>query len=180
MYSQKAYGGTSENTFDLEWFIPRKKKKYQALLDSLVTNSKGIERHEPINRYYTALKTKLKQYSTIQKSGGLPKLENLAGELRVGDSPPDVPTLKKYFFLVKDLANNDTSAFVDQNLLTALKSFQHRMGLVENGKLDKATLSKLNKPVNDRIRQIMVNLERLRWMPVEVESDYLLVNIPEF
>lgn len=180
VYSQKAFGGTAENTLDLEWFIPRKKKNYQTLLDSLVTNSKDLAQQEPVNRYYTALKSKLKQYRTIQKAGGLPKVENLSGSLSLGDSIPEIVSLKKLLFLVNDLRFSDDSPVVNESLLAGIKSYQHRMGLVENGKLDKNTLAELNKPIDERIRQMMVNLERLRWVPVEVESDYLLVNIPEF
>ncbi|SOE23853.1 Murein L,D-transpeptidase YcbB/YkuD [Spirosomataceae bacterium TFI 002] len=180
LYSQKAYGGIDQDPFDLEWFIPRKKKNYQVLLDSLVTNSKDIEHQEPVNRYYTALKAKLKQYRGIQKSGGFPTIDNLKESLTVGDSIPEIQPLKKFLVLVNDLATNDNSAIVDEGLLVAIKHFQERMGLVANGKLDKNTLNELNKPVAEHIRQMMINLERLRWVPAELDSNYLLVNIPEF
>lgn len=179
-YSEKVYGGIDHNTYDLEWFIPRKKKNYQILLDSLVTNSRNIEQHEPVNRYYTALKFKLREYRAIQRIGGLPLIENLSGKLKIGDSLGGVQTLKNYLVLVNDLSQNDNSDFVDENLLLGIKQFQYRMGLVENGTLDKNTLAALNKPLEERISQMMINLERLRWVPVELEKDYLLVNIPEY
>ncbi len=38
----------------------------------------------------------------------------------------------------------------------------------------------MNKPVGDRIRQILINMEGIRWVPAEPPADYLLINIPEY
>ena len=72
-YADKAYTGTVKDLLDLEWFIPRKKKNFQALLDTLVM-VKGQPIREPVNRYYTLLKEKLRQYRIIQQKGGWPSL----------------------------------------------------------------------------------------------------------
>jgi murein L,D-transpeptidase YcbB/YkuD len=42
------------------------------------------------------------------------------------------------------------------------------------------TLAALNVPVEERIRQIQLNLERWRWMPDDLGSRYVLANIPGF
>ena len=68
----------------------------------------------------------------------------------------------------------------NKDLETALTHFQKRMGLEANGNLNLQTLRQINRPIEDRIKQIMVNLERFRWMPEEIGPNYLLVNIPEF
>ena len=65
-------------------------------------------------------------------------------------------------------------------LVKAIINFQQRVGLPENGQLNFKTIAELNKTVDFRIKQMLVNLERLRWVPVEIENDYLLVNIPEY
>jgi murein L,D-transpeptidase YcbB/YkuD len=44
----------------------------------------------------------------------------------------------------------------------------------------KGTLAALNVSVEDRIRQIQLNLERWRWMPDDLGARYVLVNIPAF
>jgi murein L,D-transpeptidase YcbB/YkuD len=46
--------------------------------------------------------------------------------------------------------------------------------------LDAATLAAMNVPLDARIRQIELNLERWRWMADDVGSRYLLVNIPSY
>lgn len=179
-YAQKTYSGTINDPLDLEWFIPRKKKNYQILLDSLVSLNRGEKVQEPVNQYYISLKEKLRQYREIQKNGGFPVLETDQKLLSVGDSNACILSAKQYLVLAGDLAINDGTNIYTDSLTSAVKRFQHRMGLFENGKINVATIAEFNKPIDARIKQIMVNLERLRWIPVEMEKEYLLVNIPEF
>jgi murein L,D-transpeptidase YcbB/YkuD len=54
------------------------------------------------------------------------------------------------------------------------------MGLTTDGTIGNKMLAELNVPVKKRIRQLLINLERVRWLPVENDSNYILVNIPEF
>jgi murein L,D-transpeptidase YcbB/YkuD len=46
--------------------------------------------------------------------------------------------------------------------------------------VDEETLAELNVPVQDRIRQLQVNMERWRWLPGSFGDRYILVNVPEF
>ncbi|WP_337044976.1 L,D-transpeptidase family protein [Emticicia sp. 17c] len=179
-FAEKAYGGVTKNPLDLEWFIPRKKKNYQSLLDSLVSISQGEKVREPVNIYYIRLKEKLRQYRNIERKGGLPKVLTSQKQLSVGDRDTCLFRAKQHLFLTGDLKQADTSLTFTDSLKNAVIRFQHRMGLKESGKIDLATLKELNQPIEYRIRQMMVNMERLRWVPVELEKDYLLINIPEF
>lgn len=54
------------------------------------------------------------------------------------------------------------------------------MGYKEDGKINKALLAEMNFPVEKRIEQIMVNMERSRWVPVQLIDNYLVINIPEY
>jgi L,D-transpeptidase YcbB len=62
----------------------------------------------------------------------------------------------------------------------AVARFQVRHGLEPDSGVGRATLSALNVPVETRILQIELNLDRYRWLPAEFEKRYLLVNIPDF
>ncbi|WP_394991044.1 murein L,D-transpeptidase [Emticicia sp.] len=179
-YTEKAYSGITKDPLDLEWFIPRKKKSYQVLLDSLVSLTKGEKIQEPVNQYYVLLKEKLRQYRGIQKKGGLPTVITDKKLIVVGDSNTCLVNVKQHLILTGDLKLNDNTIYFTDSLAKAVQRFQHRMGLVENGKINIATIAEFNKPIDFRIKQMMVNMERLRWIPVEMENDYLLINIPEF
>ena len=179
-YSEKVYGGTVFKTTKLDWFIPRKKKNYQILLDSLVSSARCEKLQEPVNQYYIRLKAKLNQYRIIQKAGGFQQIPAPIQELTMGDVDSSLLATKHHLHLTGDLLIDDKTMIFTDSLMTAVKHFQHRMGLVENGKINKPTLLELNQPIAFRIKQIMLNLERLRWIPVQMEENYLLVNIPEF
>lgn len=179
-YSKKVYGGISKNPHELDWYIPRKKKNYQAMLDSLVVLDKGEKVSEPVNQYYTKLKSKLREYRTIAKNGGFPKVVTTKKLISISERDSCLLAVKQHLVLTADLKINDKSIIYTEELAKAIASFQHRMGLNENGKLNNQTIVELNKTVDFRIRQMMVNLERLRWIPVEMGREYLMVNIPEY
>ena len=179
-YSKKVYGGIVKSPKELDWFIPRKKKNYQILLDSLVDLNKGEKISEPVNLYYKTLKEKLKDYRSISKKGGLPVIVTTKKLLSIKESDSCLLNVKKYLFLTGDLKVNDNTIIYTDPLAKAVTNFQHRMGLLENGKINAQTLTELNKPIAFRIKQMMVNLERLRWVPVAMENEFLIVNIPEY
>jgi murein L,D-transpeptidase YcbB/YkuD len=179
-YSKKVYGGISKNPKELDWFIPRKKKNYQIMLDSLVDLNKGEKISEPVNPYYQKLKEKLRDYREIYKKGGFPVVVFTKKSLSITENDSCLLAVKQHLFLTGDLKINDGSIIFTNQLAEAVTNFQHRMGLIENGKINERTIIELNKPVEFRIKQMMVNLERLRWVPVKMENEFLIVNIPEY
>jgi L,D-transpeptidase YcbB len=179
-YAQKVYGGTTKSAFDHEWFIPRKKKDYQMVLDSLVSSALCEKLQEPLNQQYILLKDKLRQYRILQKKGGFPAVVTNKKLFVVGQSDSSLLNVKQHLFLSGDLQINDKTIVFTDSLKTAVQLFQRRLGLVESGKIEKQTLVELNKTIDFRIKQIMINMERLRWIPEKMESNYLLINIPEF
>jgi murein L,D-transpeptidase YcbB/YkuD len=177
-YSEKAFTGIQKSTLKLDWFIPRAKKNYQVLLDSLVL--KKCNTYEPVNLYYSKLKEKLRLYRDIQKKGGFPIIKMDKKSLAVTESDSCLLQVKQRLFLSNDLKINDRNILFSDNLKGAIIHFQLRLGLPNNGMLDPKTVEEMNKTVDYRIKQMLINLERLRWLPIEIESDYLLVNIPEY
>jgi murein L,D-transpeptidase YcbB/YkuD len=179
-FAEKVYGGTTKKASDLAWFIPRKKKNYQVVIDSLVSSELCEKLQEPVNQYYIKLRQELKRYRDVEKKGGFPLIITDKKSIAIGDNDSCLLNLKKYLVLSNDLKNDDNSIVFTDTLANALKNFQKRMGLSEIGKLNQQTIKEVNKPIEFRIKQMMVNMERLRWIPVEMEKGYLLINIPEF
>ncbi len=68
----------------------------------------------------------------------------------------------------------------DEAMEQAVKRFQRRHGLTEDGKVGPRTLAALRVPVEERIEQVLVNLERWRWMPRELGGRRVVVNLPAF
>jgi murein L,D-transpeptidase YcbB/YkuD len=64
-------------------------------------------------------------------------------------------------------------------ITVALKAFQTDNAITGDGKLNARTVAMLNVPPAARARQIAVNMERMRWMPHDTGSQYILVNVPD-
>ena len=179
-YSKKVYGGIEKNPKNLDWFIPRKKKNYQVLLNDLIITGDSTNTNEPVNVYYNRLKSKLKQYRFIQKNGGFAKIITLRKEINLNETDSCLIKVKQHLFQTNDLKSNDKSIIFTTELQNAIINFQNRSGIEPSGILNLKTINELNISVDLRIKQMMVNLERLRWLPENVENNYLLVNIPEY
>lgn len=72
------------------------------------------------------------------------------------------------------------SNIYDADLVNAIKTFQAQHGLNSDGIIGKNTRRALNLTPAEKIRQLRLNMERLRWLPRNLEERYLLVNIAGF
>jgi murein L,D-transpeptidase YcbB/YkuD len=181
-YAQKAYLGDNRlNTTDLKWFIPRKKLDMVSLLDSVLKPvSAGSEIYEPVNHQYKLLKKELIRYSAIQSEGGWEPVSTSQKKFVKGDTAYTISLIKKRLYKTGDFTSYDTTNLFTDSLEIAIKRMQKRYGLKEDGVVGGAMLREMNQSINHRIRQLLINLERLRWVPAEVTTDFLLVNIPQF
>ena len=75
----------------------------------------------------------------------------------------------------KGLTSTDPSLY-DPPLLNAVKTFQLNNGTKDDGTVGKGTLAILNVPVEARMRQVIVNMERWRWLPNDLGARHVLVN----
>ena len=88
-----------------------------------------------------------------------------------------VPSLRRRLGLPAPAeAGPDTLRF-DATLEAAVEAFQHRHGLNEDGSVGDATRAALNVPVEQRIDQIRVNLERARWVAHALPDTFVAVNV---
>jgi murein L,D-transpeptidase YcbB/YkuD len=71
-------------------------------------------------------------------------------------------------------------AIYTKRLSAAVKEYQRRHGLTEDGRLTQQTIASLNVPLAKRVQQLSYTLERFRWLPVPYENPRLMVNLPEF
>jgi murein L,D-transpeptidase YcbB/YkuD len=69
---------------------------------------------------------------------------------------------------------------LDEALAQGIKAFQSRHGLAENGLLDRDTVAALNVPLRERVRQLELTLERLRWLPDFAPGPLVAVNLPTY
>jgi murein L,D-transpeptidase YcbB/YkuD len=135
----------------------------------------------PRQRAYQDLKKNLKRYRQIQADGGWPQIA--AGPtLRIGMQDARIAALRRYLVITGDLPSpwcEDQYRF-DPPLEDAVKRYQRRHGLVADGVVGPGTLASLDIPIENRIIQLMLNMERWRWFPEDLGPRYIMVNIPGF
>ncbi|MDJ0883053.1 MAG: L,D-transpeptidase family protein [Desulfobacterales bacterium] len=135
----------------------------------------------PRHEGYRALQQSLPRYRMIQRKGGWPTIP--AGpKLKPGNCGPRVEQLQQRLAVTGDYRRRLESGrhCYDAALAAAVARFQRRLGLIADGVAGARTLAALNVPVETRILQIQMSLERWRWMPTHMGARYLLVNIPGF
>jgi len=180
-YAAKVYKGIDVDAQELGWFIPRKKVDLSALLDSVInTKAKQTEVYIPFNSQYKKLQEQLIAYNQIQKKYPTDTIATIEKPLVKGDTLAVITAIKKRLFILGDLEKNDEINTIDSTFITAIKSFQKRFGLPINNAITNKFIEELNIPIKQRIETILINLERARWLPAEKDSNYILVNIPEY
>jgi murein L,D-transpeptidase YcbB/YkuD len=180
-YTLKNYEKGYVKRKEMERFIPRKKEDPMALADSIINKKhKDNKYFEDVNLKYGRLKDALAQYYTIAKNGGWPTITAAKKSYSKGTTDPVVAQLKRRLKISGDLAGNDTSAVFNDTLANAVKSFQLRHGYKADGIVTAQLIKDMNVPATKRVQQILMNMERMRWMPNEPNGDLIVVNIPEF
>ncbi len=179
-FAQKLISGISEvDSKSLEWNIPRKKIDHAKLLQQLLEGDTSSEVRQFFPQYYL-LKKKLAEYHQIENDGGWDSIPVVKKTIRLGDSGRNITAIKKRLFATGLYVSTDTSVYFNQALEEAVIQFQQAHGLKPDGIVNKSTILEFNVSVRDRIQQIMLNMERCRWLPHLVSAKYLLVNIPQF
>jgi L,D-transpeptidase YcbB len=166
---------------EMERFIPFKKQDPIYLSDSLLNKKHKDDKYfSDVNKSYKDLSTQLKKYTEIEKTGGWLAVPESLKKIKKGHTSPGVVILKKFLITTGDLAQQDTSAIYDDTLINAVKNFQSKFGLISNGIISSDVLKEMNVSVTERIKQLLINMNRMRWMPQEPDGPLLVVNIPEF
>ena len=135
---------------------------------------------EPQSPEYQRLRGALATYRAIAAKGGFPVIAK-GPALKPGMRDKRIEAIRQYLLLTGDL-NPDADKggdLYDTDLIPAVKWFQYRHGLTEDGIMAVTTFEAMNVPVVKRIRQIEINLERRRWMDDDLGPYYILVNVAD-
>jgi murein L,D-transpeptidase YcbB/YkuD len=126
----------------------------------------------------------LARYIELARSDDGEKLPDVTKPIAPGQPYAGVPRLTRLLRLVGDLPADATLQADSQTyggpLVDAVKRFQRRHGLDDDGRLGPTTIKQMNVPLQDRVRQLQLTLERWRWLPSEFSAPPIIVNIPDF
>ena len=165
----------------MERFVPAMKQDALYYADSLLKKKhKDDKYYEDVNPSYGLLKDQLAVYYDIQKNGDWPVISANKKNYKKGMAAPEIALIKKRLQLTGDMPAADTSQIFTDTLVTGVKKFQQRHGLKTDGIVTATTLREMNTPASQRIQQLLINMDRMRWLPVQPAGDLLIVNIPAF
>ncbi|MCB1092121.1 MAG: L,D-transpeptidase family protein, partial [Verrucomicrobiae bacterium] len=184
-----AYGFVDPVSVHAKWeAIPRTVSPV-ALLDEALRQGPGefarwLEANAaPPDPRYRDLVATLARYREIAGLGGWKSLPSPPRTVGPGEPYSEVPLLRARLRAEGDLpasAPKIRSKVIDPETAQALKSFQFRHGIEPDAVMGPQTLTELNQPVSHRLETLIINLDRLRWMPRDYErASHLEVNIAE-
>lgn len=196
-------GKVNLDSLDEQWFQKRQRPDLASVLQQAIQTQRiraALENLAPPHSSYVKLRMALERYRVIAAQGGWPRIPT-GYDLRPGDHDERVPRLRARLLVTGELPSApateisstnhrkseqarkdaaDKSAEYDGALVQAVKRFQQRHGLAPDGVIGGGTLAALNVPVETRIQQIVVNLNRWRSLPLDLGPLHIDVNIPNF
>jgi len=149
--------------------------------------AEGVEPQSPM---YKATEQELTKYQMLAMMQGatpaqpLPPLPEGVKPIAAGGTYAAVPALIARLQFEGDAASGqggpDPAQGYSKDVSDAVKHYQARHGLTEDGKLGQATIDSLNVPMSARVQEFDDSLERWRWLPDNYVQPRVFVNLPEF
>ena len=192
LYANHIFGGkVHPEHLHNTWEILQKGKEAKVLekLYLAVTENnvkKQLFSLQPKFSIYHRMRQSMKKYLELIKrdSGNNWKKIPIHESIEILQKSEGIPTVRKRLQLWKDLKpysmQPGTENIYDSILYEGVKTFQERNGLFPDGVLGKATVEALNKSPQELIKQVSVNMERLRWLPDTTVQEFILVNIANY
>lgn len=185
-YAKNVYQGLdTDKSKQTGWYLPREKMSFVAYLDTLMKDPTLLKKDvsEMIPQYYN-LKKALQKYREIEKKGGWQKiaLEEGVKSLKPGDSSSTILQVRKRLVASGDLSKDSGSNVYDEELVKAITAYELKNNQVPDKLIGPNLIKDLNISVQDRIKTIVVNMERCRWIsPNFIKGgNYIAVNIPSY
>jgi L,D-transpeptidase YcbB len=174
----------------VQWGVRNNKIKLHKALQTILKERESTYPYyefEALHKGYSDLREALHTFRAIEEKGGWSKVDiGNRKTLKKGDTAAVVIELRKRLNPDAQIdANNPEMRKFDEKLEAQVKQFQALHGLTQDGAVGGNTLRMMNVPVQERIQQIMMNMERWRWIPKRLvpkslDQKYVWVNIPEY
>ncbi len=177
-------GRVNANAIDKDMSPVQRRPDYAALArDGLVASDPQafIQSLVPAGRQYPALKKALAEWRERVKTETYTKVPR--GELlRPGNCDPRVPLIRARLSETEadvPKAQGDPNCY-DDGLVAAVKRFQEAHNLSVDGVVGPRVTASMNIPIEEKVQQLIVNLERRRWAPEVPGTRYLLINAADY
>jgi len=185
-YAENVYKGIPEDsTKAIGWLLPRKQVSYAGMLDSVMVDPELLTRDDSVlSGQYYKLRDVLKRYRVIEQKGGWNPID-LALKLKAykpGDTAWTIRQIRQRLFITGDMKLDNGSSTYDPELMEGVKKYQKRNGYNPGKFITPKLIREMNVPISERIKKIIVNMERCRWISPGFAraKEYIVVNIPSY
>ena len=178
-YADKWLSPSSIDPSSVKWLIP----KQTLSLPNQLKNWLSPAAKMGFNTSSQNFKQLLENYANLSAVAALDTGINISVsniKITKGEMAPVIRQIKKKLRLLGDFKSTDTTSLYSNILGIAINKFQERMGLASTSIIDKALLKAIATPIQDYVNTIGINLERFRWMPAMLDSNFIVVNIPAY
>ncbi|MGB0166266.1 MAG: L,D-transpeptidase family protein, partial [Luteibaculum sp.] len=175
-------GKVNPQSIDAEWFVSPLEGNPAMFLEKALSQTsveQSIKEAMPKHEVYLGLRKALQKYRGLETGTWEIIPEGAVIKPQMEDSR--LTTIANKLFLLGDLADKPTEiSRYEGAIVDAVKAFQARHGLENEGNIGNQTIAALNVSPAERVDQIRVNLERWRWLAQEFGDYYIKVNIANF
>ncbi len=140
--------------------------------------ARAVGQQLPSFHMFWRLYAVLPAYVRLYEQGGWPTVSG-TDKLEPGDKNMRVQQVKERLLVTGELAElGDDPQLYDTRLEVAMKLFQRAHGLNDDGVIGKRTIEAMTVSAEQRVKMVLLNLDRMRMESPEYEDRYLFVNIP--
>ena len=127
--------------------------------------------------YRGLMKARIEMQKIAQRGAWGPTVN--ARKLEPGNSGPAVVALRNRLYRMGHMRRSNSTTY-DSKLKEGVQAFQIAHGLAADGVAGAGTLAMINTTPDTRLAQILVAMERERWMNFDRGRRYVEVNIPDY
>lgn len=185
-YIDEVYKGINHKfTTNIGWLLPRKAISYTGLMDSIISDQNLLnDENQFLFSQYYKLRDILKNYREIEQKGGWNMID-LNPELKAykfNDTAKAIQQIRERLFIAGDLKQDNKSNIYDAEMVVALKKFKLSNGFKPDTLILPEHIQAMNITIAERIKTIVVNMERCRYISPEIFNDtaFIFVNIPSY
>ena len=185
-YADKVYHGLdAKKAAEIGWYLPHKKQSYISYLDSLLVQSSLINKNKKgVIAQYFLLKNALQKYREIEKSGKWETIvmDSTVKSIKPGDSSTTIAQIRKRLYILGDISSDSKSSIYDKALVDGFINYKKRNAFNLESTILPKHIASLNVPIAKRIKTIVVNMERCRWISTDIikAKELIVVNVPSY
>ncbi|KXK43862.1 MAG: ErfK/YbiS/YcfS/YnhG family protein [Bacteroidetes bacterium OLB11] len=145
-----------------------------------IKNNNIHEAFETMRPQHTWYKHFRNEYQSLsQRNMQLTSFEGLKDSITIGDSSFAIYQLRKKLYAETKLPIDTHLMIWNQEALDGLKKYQYINNIKATGKIDSITINKLKSNTNEKLKQLALNMERMRWLKHDFQQPFVWVAIPQ-